>query len=411
MKQRPDIVYYTLFPWEQPFSSVSLSLTRALSKEARVFYLNPPYTWKDWLRRRQEPLTRRRSRNMALGRNHYEQIPGLDGVVAVQPPPVIPINFLPEGKIYRAFYHLNRRIMWGAVKQLVSDYGLRDFIFFNCYNPYYIGVLPGQSGVRLNVYHCVDEMAEEPYTARHGARLEREVIRQADLVFATSRGLLRKCQQLNRRAFPLFNAADTSLFETALQAQPRPAMLQQLQGPIIGFTGNMDPHRIDYELLAQLAQAHADKHLVLVGPVNSDGPRRTGLYDMPNVHFAGPQPLQDLPAWLHHFDVAIIPFAINKLTAGIYPLKINEYLAAGRAVVATRFSDDIASFEDHIYLAADRAEFIRLIDRAVAEDSEQKRQLRRQVARENDWNSRARQFWQAIESCLGTLKPTTSTLT
>ncbi|RME07865.1 MAG: glycosyltransferase family 1 protein [Bacteroidetes bacterium] len=398
MNSAPDIVYYTLFPWDMPYSSVSLSLTAELAKTSRVFYVNHPYTFKDVVTRMGEPLTKKRTVAMLTGKTIYEEIPGHPSVTGVQPPAVLPINWLSGGPTFNSLYEWNRKRVLGSIRELLSKHRLRNFIYLNCYNPYYAGILPKGYGQLINIYQCIDDMEEETYTARHGARLEREVIKDADLVLTTSRGLLKKCQAINPESHPLFNAANTAVFEEAQNRTfERPKELKGLEGKLIGFTGNMDPHRIDYQLLLEVARRHPDKHLVLVGPLNSDEPQKIGLDKLPNVHFTGGKHISELPAYLQHFDVVLIPFRLNKLTASIYPLKINEYLAAGKPVVSTRFSEDIQDFEKVIYLASDRDSFLAAIDRAIAEDNESLIAQRQEEARKNTWEERARQFWKLVE--------------
>ena len=121
---------------------------------------------------------------------------------------------------------------------------------------------------------------------------------------------------------------------------------------------------------------------------------------MPNVIFTGGKHITELPAFLQHFDVAIIPFLLNKLTASIYPLKINEYLAAGKPVVATNFSEDIRSFANDVYLAKDENEFVNLINLAIAEDSPEKALQRNATACSNTWEERVREFWEIVEKTL-----------
>ena len=94
--------------------------------------------------------------------------------------------------------------------------------------------------------------------------------------------------------------------------------------------------------------------------------------------------------------MVLIPFLCNKLTASIYPLKINEYLAAGKTVVSTNFSEDIRSFGDVIEVAKSDDEFVQLINKAIAEDSPEKVNQRIEVAESNTWEARVAQFWQLI---------------
>ena len=100
--------------------------------------------------------------------------------------------------------------------------------------------------------------------------------------------------------------------------------------------------------------AYPNHTLLLVGPVNSPEPAQIGLDQLLNVLFVGSRPLHELPPLLQYMDVVLIPFQCNTLTESIYPLKINEYLAAGKAVVSSDFSTDIRSFAPLIYLARPR---------------------------------------------------------
>jgi hypothetical protein len=100
-------------------------------------------------------------------------------------------------------------------------------------------------------------------------------------------------------------------------------------------------------------------------------------------------------------DCVLIPFLCNTLTASIYPLKINEYLAAGKAVVSTAFSDDIQGFSEYIYLAQDHTAFIGQIERALQENDSTMVQNRSALAETNSWAARIRQLWQEIDRVRG----------
>ena len=155
-------------------------------------------------------------------------------------------------------------------------------------------------------------------------------------------------------------------------------------------------HRIDYSLLKKVALAHPDKTLLLVGPVNSPEPKKIGLDQLPNVVLTGSRSLQDLPALMQHMDCVLIPFLANRLTRSIYPLKINEYLSAGKAVISTSFSDDIRSFADCIYLAENHDQFVQYIGEALAENDPALTMRRMEVAHCNTWEARVQQLWELV---------------
>jgi len=394
-----DIIYFTLFPWDLNFSSVSLSFTREFAKRHRVFYINPPFTLKDLWTHRFDQRVQKRLPDLLLHRMGYEQIPELpNNVIAVQPPSVLPINWLPKGKIYNQLQQWNSKIVLRCIKRVIEEYDLKNFIYLNCFNPFVAGTLPLHFGAKLSIYQCIDDMSQEVYTAKHAVQLEaQQVIPKADLTFVTSTMLQKLKQPYNSHTYILHNAVDDRIFRHTLTEQfERPVELQNTTGKIVGFTGNLDGSRIDYPLLKTIAEHHPDKTFVYVGPLNNTHYLDHGLDQKPNVIFTGAKNIHELPRYLQYFDCALIPFRCNQLTASIYPLKINEYLAAGRPVVSTNFSADIRSFREVIYLAEDTAQFTQLIDRAITENTEEKVQARVAVANTNTWTARVKQFWETV---------------
>lgn len=409
-----DIVFFTLFRTDNPYSSISLSMAKVLAKTHRVFYVNHPYSLKDvatGLLRGDKALKARLPR-LLTGRVRYERLETIpQNFTAVQPPLTLPVNWLPRGRIYNFFQRLNNGIILRTIRKVLRDHDVRNYLYINCYDPFYAGFLPKEMGAALSIYHCIDDITQNPYTAKHGTDLENEALRNADLTLVTSLNLKRlKEAALGRtagerpgdakpagRVVTFFNAADVSVFQKVIaEKYPRPEVLEGRAGKVVGFIGNLDELRIDYALLKKAALAHPDKTFLLVGPLNSPEPREIGLYQLPNVVFTGSRRLEELPPLLRHMDCTLIPFLCNTLTESIYPLKINEYLAAGKPVVSTGFSDDIRSFADCIYLAENHADFINLIDRAIFENSPDLVRRRIAVANSNTWEARIERLWKVV---------------
>lgn len=401
-----DIIYFTLFPWENAYSSVSLSFTREFCKNHRVFYINHPYSIKDYFSKRDEPLAKSRSRNLFRNQLTYEKIDELpENVIAVHPPMTFPINWMSDNFLYKNFSKYNHQVIVNTVKQVIKDFKIEDYIFLNCYNPFHGGVMPEELKPKLNIYQCIDDMTQEAYCSKHGARLEEKAISAADIATFTSIHLHKIKSHLNPNSYVIHNAVDLSIFRNAVEVEyPKPKEIEGLNKRIIGFTGNLDPDRLDYGLIKKVAQFHQDKMVVIVGPLNSNGHIEFGLDKEPNIIFTGGKHIRELPAYLQHFDVTIIPFQCNKLTQSIYPLKINEYLASGKPVISTNFSEDIRQFQDLIYLSDNEASFLENINKAIAEDSSEKLMERTKVAEANTWTARVNQFWEMVEMHLETEK-------
>ncbi len=397
-----DIIYFTLFPWDHPYSSVSLSFSKEFARNNRVFYVNHPYSFRDFLDNFNTEMGKSRRSHLLRGKMQYENIEDISpNIIAAHPPLTFPINWLSPGGFYNALSAYNNRVILKTIKKIIDDYQLKNFIYLNCFNPYFAGTLPKDFGQIANIYQCIDDMTQEPYTARHGARLEAEVIKAADITTVTSTNLWKLKSPLSAETHIVHNAADITNFERTLKENfERPKELEGISGKIIGFTGNLDHCRVDYPLLKKVAERHPDKTLLLVGPINNTEYKEIGLDQLPNVIFTGSKDIRELPHYLQHMDCVLIPFALNLLTKSIYPLKINEYLAAGKAVISTRFSDDIQGFSDYIYLGGTHEEFVDLIDQAIGENSKEKIKARNALAQTNTWTSRVKQFWEIVEQYL-----------
>ncbi len=398
-----DIIVFSLFRDDSAYSSVSLSLAKEWAKNNRVFYINHPYSLKDWWEKRHEPHLQKRKIGFRKAQVQFEECPTMPNIICVTPPPTLPINFLPDGTIYNLFNRFNNRAVTIALRETIKKYNIKKYIFYNCYDPFFLTELPKNLEVppSVTVYHCIDDLDHEAYTAKHGMRLEKELVQQYDICLATATQLRKKYLDVQPDAQILTNAVDISIFRKVLeQTFERPAELKNIRTKIIGFTGNLDHLRIDYQLFKKIALAHPDKTLVIVGPINSQEFYDIGLDKMPNVVFTGGKKIEELPQYVHFFDVAIIPFKLNGVTRSIYPLKINEYLGAGRTVVSTKFSEDIQFFRDVIYLAEDENDFIQKINQAIEEDSDDKIIQRVNVASRNTWTDRVEQFWDIVENYL-----------
>lgn len=400
-----DVVFFTFFRADNPYSSISLSMAKELAKNHRVIYVNHPYSLKDVITglREGDRDMRRRLWGFLTGRTQYEQVDTIPhNFVSVVPPLCLPINWLPSGPIFRFFRNIQNAVILRSIRKALRSHEVRNFLYINCFDMIYAGVLPKDMGARLSIYHCIDDITDDWYLGKHGIELEREAIRQADLTFVTSSNLYTLMRPYSERMVKFYNAADVENFEQVrTQIYPRPKELEGRSGPVIGFVGNLDTKRIDYDLMKKVALAHPDKTLLIIGPLNSPAPKEIGLDRLPNVVMAGSRRLHELPPLMQHMDCVLIPFLLNRMTRSIYPLKINEYLAAGKPVVSTSFSDDIRTFAECIYLAQDPEDFVRLIDVALAENSPERVRRRAEVANSNTWEARIRQLWMEVEKFEG----------
>lgn len=195
------------------------------------------------------------------------------------------------------------------------------------------------------VYDVMDELAQFDGAPAGMRENDTEMLARADLVFTGGRSLYAKRASFGGKVRCEPSGVEYERFAADVLAHPLPA---QLRGPVLGYVGVVD-ERIDVELVVALADAFADGHVLLVGPVFKLDPGR--LPRRTNVHLTGPVPYDALPSWLAGFDVALMPFARNRATEFISPTKTLEYFAARKPVVSTGIADVVAEFSDAVAIA------------------------------------------------------------
>jgi uncharacterized SAM-binding protein YcdF (DUF218 family)/glycosyltransferase involved in cell wall biosynthesis len=250
------------------------------------------------------------------------------------------------------------------------------------------------------VYYCIDDLASSSLQARKITASEIDVFREADLVFVTSEKLRERASRFNHRVhlFP-FGVNFREFERIRTDDHPAPADLRTLPRPVIGYVGGLHQW-IDQDLLASVARAMPDASFALVGPPQGDV---STLAACANVHILGQKAHEDVPRYVKHFDVALVPYRLTEYTANVYPTKLNEYLAMGTPVVATdlpeirRLNAETANV---VSTAAGADAFVDAIRAAVADGSDAQRRRRIQVARTNGWDGRIMEMSRLIDEAL-----------
>lgn len=256
-----------------------------------------------------------------------------------------------------------------------------------------IRLLDGQ----LVIYYCCDDFQASSPGSRRIRETEDLLLRRADLVFAHSKEIFERCRWLTDQVYVFQYGFKREVFLRA--ADRPPADLASIKGPIIGYVGGVHRH-VDQELLEKVAVAHPDKSIVLVGPLQVEVGRLAGL---PNVHFLGQKRYEELPNYIKHFDVGLIPYALNEYTKSVYPTKLNEYLIMGKPVVSTQLPE-VGYFNqcNHgIVSVADTPDaFVHRIAEELTGDSEARRTQRIRLVEKNAWGEKIAEMQRLIQAKL-----------
>lgn len=378
MRKLKDIICISMTTWEGDYMKTIVHMMGQLAQNHRVLFVDYAFTWKDvvytLLGKSKAPIGRMLGWKPRLRVVQYKSA----SVFHLTLPPVLPINWISNSFIFDFFLGLQSMLIGFSIRRAARSIGFEQPTVINAFHPALGYFLKGKLREKETIYYCYDEISGADWCGKHGGRLEQKFAKKADQIVVSSPALLTSKKKLNPKTSLVPNGVDFQLFhqETPLTFNHK---------PVIGYLGSLD-HRVDFDLLCDLISAKPDWTFRFVGRLVGTKAKEA-LSHFPNVELLGSQPIPSLPGHVAAFDVCIIPFVKNEFTKNIYPLKINEYLAAGKPVVATDFTD-LSEFEELIYVA-DFNSFMRHTQAALLENGEL---INRRVmfAASNDWTGRAK---------------------
>jgi glycosyltransferase involved in cell wall biosynthesis len=193
--------------------------------------------------------------------------------------------------------------------------------------------------VEVNELAGDERIRAQPWLLPLARWADRITFRRADLVVAVSPHLQRRIAALGT-PFEKILVLPNAVEESALDQVPNPSPIRERfhggETTIVGFAGWFVPwHKLDMLVaeFAALAPASSNLRLLLVG----DGPLRGALEEQATrlgiadrLLLPGAIPHAEMPNYLNAMDIAVVPHS----NAYRSPIKLFEYMAAGRAVVA-----------------------------------------------------------------------------
>lgn len=240
------------------------------------------------------------------------------------------------------------------------------------------------------IYDCMDEWENFPGVKRGLLDMEAQLAGGCDLLVVTAKRLLEKWKDHNRPTVLARNAVDIDFY--AERYRPN-KVLTEIKHPVIGYYGAIADW-FDLDLMANAARQRPNYTFVLIGGVFDVNISK--LEALPNVRILGQQPYETMPEYLYHFDVCMIPFKINAITEATDPVKLYEYLSAGKPVVSVALPE-LEPLSEYIYTAADAGDFVVQLDLAVAENDPELIARRRRIVQQHTWKSRYEQIRAGVE--------------
>lgn len=243
------------------------------------------------------------------------------------------------------------------------------------------------------VYYCVDDYASQPLVdADVIRRMEREILDQADAVFAVSEELVASKSKVNPNTYLSRHGVDVALFARAADPATRiPADVADLPRPVAGYFGLIEEW-IDMDLVEHLARSMPDVSFVYIGRVVHDTSR---FERYANVHFLGPRPYQELPAYLKAFDAGMLLYRPGGFAKHANPKKLREYLAGGKPVVSVRLGE-VERYRSVVRIADGYDEYVEHLRFALTDRSPEAVRARQRAVEGESWEAKVERIGEIV---------------
>jgi teichuronic acid biosynthesis glycosyltransferase TuaH len=293
----------------------------------------------------------------------------------------------------------NEAIMRSHVSRVAAQLQLQAPVLW--LNPHDALHMAGRMDESALIYDITDDwthLTQSPKVAALIARQDAELCRRADAVIVCSQQLFDSKRELASNLHLIANGVDAAHYAGVLdESSALPAAAAAWPRPVFGYTGTIHPDRVDVDLLEAVARGLTSGVIVLIGPNYLEPPEQARLEQTGRVIFQAPVSYRELPAYMRAFDVCITPHRVTPFTESLNPIKLWEYLAAGKPMVAT----PVAGFRDFphlVHLAGDASTFLEALETALQEDSARGAQ-RQAEAQRHSWQSRLDAIESVIEQC------------
>jgi glycosyltransferase involved in cell wall biosynthesis len=257
----------------------------------------------------------------------------------------------------------------------------------------YLETIAQQIPHTLQVAHIVDnfEKSDDEWLRKYAVTQYSNVRQNADVIITGS-----KINQLifseHRSHCYLFENAVDEIFIS------EPAVLPYLARgtrPRLGYVGTLSD-RTDINLLEYMARKKPEWSISIIGHQHLSNNELKNLFELPNIKHLGHIPYKEVPAFLKTIDVCIIPHKNTEYCQSMSPLKLFQYMASGRPIVATKVKG-LDSFKDYIAVAETYEEFMWCIEHTLRTDTMQKSKARIDIARRETWECRIQEMFRVVK--------------
>ena len=396
-----DIIIIAADPWENYTWRRRHHVAWNLARNNRVLFIEPPLTFLQPFK--YIDLNWKHSLNLGRFKKQSKNL------YTYSPVRLLPLSL--PGTNRFDYYEIDKQRTFRVLKKIVKRLEFRNPIlwiyFSNLQYDYY-----NLFDEKIVVTDWYDDFSapsgglQSNDTIRNAQQRENDLLQRADIIFAVSKELKEKIARYRDDVITINHGVDFDLYLDINKFSQKVAFPHKLKKPVLCFMGTMQS-KIDFELLIYITSKNPNYSLLLIGREwfnnQQDKKRFIELIKQENVFYCNEVSHNKIPYYLSHADVCLIPFKdmqINYVTSA--PLKLLEYFAAGKPVVATDLGRNYENSE-FIRTASNYDEFCSQIALAIEEGSDKELIIkRREIAKENSWLAKTNQMLKIIEQHLFT---------
>lgn len=381
-----DIIFVSLENWDEVWRRNQF-LCAALSRRfqsSKILFVAPPRDISNSLRH---------GRFAELSASATCSVPEHPNIVVTRPIKWMPNSLAP-------CRHFNEAMAVRHLREVAANLGMTHPLLW--LNPHFGISMVGKLNECAVIYDITDDWTELDQGRREVKLITEQdaaLCLRADAVIVCSERLREKKRALAKRLHLIPNGVHAAHYQHVLnRAMGLPAEAAQWKRPILGYTGTVHSSRVDVALIAAIAKRYPNGSIVLIGP-DFLSPSDAGCLDaLGNVHRVPAVPYSQIPEFMRAFDVCIVPHRVTAFTESLNPIKLWEYLAAGKPIVSTSVPG-FRDFPNLVHLANDHESFVTKIEEALGERGEVA-EARRTEARKHSWDRRVDEVVRVIESCV-----------
>ncbi|WP_262247664.1 glycosyltransferase [Parapedobacter soli] len=375
--------------------STATSIAKQLAKEHNVLYVNSPIDRRSYLLGSSDQFV---NQHITRIKHKTETLEKVGNSLWVLYPKCIieSINWIPNTMLFSLLNKINNQRFAKEIKETIKYLKFRDYIIVNDKDIFRSFYLKEILKPMKYVYLDRDYIIGMDYWKRHGSVLEPLLMQKSDIILCNSHGFRQRALKQNPKSYYIGNGCNIEHFDYRNTYSIPHDLMGLTDKPIVGYVGALLEIRLDIDLLLYLAELRPEWNFVLVGREDIVF-QNSKLHAFDNVYFLGQKDTALTPAYINYFDVCINPQLINEITNDNYPLKIDEYLAMGKPVVAMETNVMREVFSSVTYLATNYHDFLVQIEKAlnIGDEAEQHRRI--MLAHSHSWSSIVERVLDIIE--------------